>query len=231
MIYSRQRIAGIITLAITTGALITTGASASKPQPVHHTSSTEMLSIGDETDMVRAVQLTLRSYGYGIGVDGIFGPQTDKAVRHWQKVNGLVVDGIVGPQTLGSLGLSYSNAIPSKPVVQQSAFPSPSETGQEVARQALLAAGATQSEADFGATICVRESRCRLNAINQTARTRDDSWGPWQINYYGRMISREQTIGSRQSNISSWDSAARNFLKLLREGGRCHWIPPNYCAG
>jgi hypothetical protein len=32
-----------------------------------------------------------------------------KAIKHWQRVNGLVVDGDVGPQTLASLGLSGAN--------------------------------------------------------------------------------------------------------------------------
>ncbi len=42
----------------------------------------------------------------GIPADGIYGPQTRRAVRAFQRSHGLVVDGIAGPQTLGALGLS-----------------------------------------------------------------------------------------------------------------------------
>jgi peptidoglycan hydrolase-like protein with peptidoglycan-binding domain len=49
----------------------------------------------------RAVQQKL-----GLGADGVFGPQTRKAVRAYQRAHGLTVDGVVGPQTLGSLGLA-----------------------------------------------------------------------------------------------------------------------------
>jgi hypothetical protein len=35
----------------------------------------------------------------GIAVDGVFGQQTDTAVRNFQKLKGLAVDGIVGPET------------------------------------------------------------------------------------------------------------------------------------
>lgn len=99
------------------------------------------------------------------------------------------------------------------------------------AEAALVAAGATPDEVAFALPIAWRESRCRLDAINQSTRTRDDSHGPWQINYFGPLIVREQTIGSRASNTADWVSAAANFLVLLRQGGRCHWQPPNYCAG
>ena len=41
----------------------------------------------------------------GIGADGDFGPGTEKAVRDFQKANGLAVDGIAGPDTFTAMGL------------------------------------------------------------------------------------------------------------------------------
>jgi cell wall-associated NlpC family hydrolase len=41
----------------------------------------------------------------GIAADGVYGPQTRKAVRAFQRAHGLPVDGIVGPRTRAALGL------------------------------------------------------------------------------------------------------------------------------
>ena len=49
---------------------------------------------GDRGDLVREVQAAV-----GAVADGIFGPQTEAAVRRFQRDNGLVADGIVGPRT------------------------------------------------------------------------------------------------------------------------------------
>ena len=53
---------------------------------------------------VRALQALLNMKGFDCGVaDGSFGEKTDKAVRDFQKANGLQVDGVVGKDTWTAL--------------------------------------------------------------------------------------------------------------------------------
>lgn len=104
-------------------------------------------------------------------------------------------------------------------------------SGADVARAALYSQGATHSEVAFAIPICQRESHCTLSAVNQNRQTADDSWGPWQINYFGHLYqSRAELLGPPATNTSSWERAARNFLMFLRAHGRCHWSPPRYCS-
>jgi chitosanase len=56
-------------------------------------------------DDVRALQQALTDAGFMLRVDGIFGRQTDRRVRTFQKAQGLKADGIVGPVTRAHLGL------------------------------------------------------------------------------------------------------------------------------
>jgi hypothetical protein len=46
----------------------------------------------------------------GITPDGVYGPNTRRAVRNYQRNHGLTVDGIAGPVTLASLGLASPGA-------------------------------------------------------------------------------------------------------------------------
>jgi peptidoglycan hydrolase-like protein with peptidoglycan-binding domain len=41
----------------------------------------------------------------GIGSDGVFGPQTERALKRWQARHGLSADGVAGPATRRALGL------------------------------------------------------------------------------------------------------------------------------
>jgi peptidoglycan hydrolase-like protein with peptidoglycan-binding domain len=53
---------------------------------------------------VAELQRRLQSLGYNVGpIDGIFGRQTERAVRQFQRDNNLVPDGVVGPRTIAVL--------------------------------------------------------------------------------------------------------------------------------
>jgi peptidoglycan hydrolase-like protein with peptidoglycan-binding domain len=59
---------------------------------------------GSTSQAVRAGQVLLRNkFGYGIDVDGIFGPQTENATKDFQSLHGLASDGIIGSQTWQAL--------------------------------------------------------------------------------------------------------------------------------
>ncbi len=65
---------------------------------------TKNLRRGDSGDQVKTLQCILKNYhGIEVAVDGDFGRGTRKAVRAFQKQNGLKADGVVGDQTLEKL--------------------------------------------------------------------------------------------------------------------------------
>ena len=55
------------------------------------------------SDVTELQKLLNQNGGYNLAEDGIYGKNTDAAVRDWQKKSGLAVDGIVGKNTWGSL--------------------------------------------------------------------------------------------------------------------------------
>lgn len=75
-----------------------------EPEPVYDYSKYPILKKGSKGEYVYTLQRLLVSKGYDPkGIDGIFGPGCDAAVRKFQKDNKLVVDGCVGPKTWGAL--------------------------------------------------------------------------------------------------------------------------------
>lgn len=71
--------------------------------------SADLYKKGSSGSTVTEIQKRLKNWGYYTGtVDGVFGSQTEKAVRYFQQKNGLTVDGQVGNQTLAALGITPS---------------------------------------------------------------------------------------------------------------------------
>jgi peptidoglycan hydrolase-like protein with peptidoglycan-binding domain len=73
--------------------------STANPEPPTTTEHAITLSMESEG---RQVELLQKALG-GIKVDGIFGPETEQAVRTFQASRGLTVDGVAGPATSAAL--------------------------------------------------------------------------------------------------------------------------------
>jgi hypothetical protein len=74
------------------------------PPPILNPNSMPEVKRGSTGTAVALLQKELNhDGGFGLEVDGVFGPLTEKAVRLYQRIHKLAVDGIVGPQTWGML--------------------------------------------------------------------------------------------------------------------------------
>ncbi|MBI4814303.1 MAG: peptidoglycan-binding protein [Methanobacterium sp.] len=66
----------------------------------NNTTTNGSLKLGATGDKVKELQQWLTDYGYYSGdVDGVFGADTEKAVKAFQEESGLIVDGVVGNDT------------------------------------------------------------------------------------------------------------------------------------
>ena len=59
----------------------------------------ETIKLGSQGESVKTLQTLLKSAGYNLQVDGIFGEITDEIVKLFQKKSGLKADGICGTKT------------------------------------------------------------------------------------------------------------------------------------
>ncbi len=75
-----------------------TAVASSGSEPATTTEHTIAITSESQGRQVEMLQEAL-----GISADGIYGPETEEAVRSFQAAHGLAVDGIVGPATLGAL--------------------------------------------------------------------------------------------------------------------------------
>jgi peptidoglycan hydrolase-like protein with peptidoglycan-binding domain len=106
-----------------------TAVAATSSEPATTTEHTISLSSESQGRQVAMLQEAL-----GIPADGIYGPETEAAVRSFQSDHGLTVDGIVGPETIAAL---RSHARASTAGVTRDAVDISSEdasAGNEVAR-------------------------------------------------------------------------------------------------
>jgi len=88
------------------GGTITSGPSQPSPKPPAPSGPVPPLHVdyfgkshNSQVPDVRTWQQKMKSRGWSIGVDQIFGPESEKICRQFQSEKGLSVDGLVGKQT------------------------------------------------------------------------------------------------------------------------------------
>jgi hypothetical protein len=167
------RLIGVVLCVVGTAMWAYTPLEAAAPLSAQ--TSAQSLRLGSVGDDVREVQEALRTLGYAVRVDGRFGTQTERVVRHWQRANGLMVDGIVGAATLRSLeiaapGSGTGRAVRGSAVrVQPAPAPPPavsSYTGPCSEWASAMEFFGLPPET-FG-PIMYRESRCRPDVTSST---------------------------------------------------------------
>lgn len=104
--FLRRRVLSLMLAIVLLGSIGTIAAVQSADDCV-----STLSKMGSRGDEVRRIQQKLKNWGYYTGsVDGIYGTQTQSAVRKFQRDNGLTVDGIAGPKTLSYLGITSGSS-------------------------------------------------------------------------------------------------------------------------
>ena len=104
--FLRRRVLSLLLAVVLLGSIGTIAAVQSGGDSV-----STLSKMGSRGDEVRRIQQKLKNWGYYTGsVDGVYGSQTQNAVRKFQRDNGLTVDGIAGPKTLSYLGISSGSS-------------------------------------------------------------------------------------------------------------------------
>ncbi|MET0602547.1 MAG: transglycosylase family protein [Baekduia sp.] len=128
VIRRRRRRGGSTSVAVL-GAVLALGGPLALAQTSAQAPVPRTLSAGSSGNAVSALQAAL-----GIKQTGSFSVATARAVRSFQRANGLTVDGIVGPQTAGALGLASGPVAVSAPKAVTASSGSGSATLAKIAR-------------------------------------------------------------------------------------------------
>jgi peptidoglycan hydrolase-like protein with peptidoglycan-binding domain len=156
------------------------------PEPATTTEHVIELSNGTEGRQVALLQSALG----GLKVDGVFGPETEAAVRSFQASRGLTADGVVGPLTIAALrdkttafAADFKTVIPG----EESSNTSGSQTSMLAtgagagASQAIGEAEETGTSAGAGDTVATSsatpESEARTGVTPETSVTETSTQG------------------------------------------------------
>jgi peptidoglycan hydrolase-like protein with peptidoglycan-binding domain len=133
--------------------------AAGSPEPTTSTQHYITLRAGSEGRQVRLLQLAL-----GIHVDGVYGPETEAAVRSFQASRGLTVDGVLGAATSRALAHDAPPALSGAAVMRDIT----GETRETVPGEVQETAAANAPAAPVGGAIAATDAVTTSEAPAET---------------------------------------------------------------
>ena len=88
--------------------------------PIHGTISSDRITRNSSRDDVRVLQRVLRSFGFNLRDDGVYGAQTEQAIRTYERTADLPVDGIADRATLLDMGFTDGGRGGTRPQTNES---------------------------------------------------------------------------------------------------------------
>ncbi|HXB63433.1 MAG TPA: peptidoglycan-binding protein [Solirubrobacteraceae bacterium] len=157
----------------TGGSVAVAGAAPAELDPITTSQHHIVLRSGSEGRQVRLLQRAL-----GIAIDGVYGSETEAAVRRFQSTRGLSVDGVVGPATSRALAAQappvLSGAAVLRDLAGETREPSPGEI-REVAGTSG-AGGAIDATAESPGPVDVEAANSELT-VDDSATTPESADG------------------------------------------------------
>ncbi|WP_027007465.1 peptidoglycan-binding protein [Conexibacter woesei] len=163
----------------------------------------------------------------GIAADGVFGPQTRKAVRAFQRAHGLTADGRVGPQTRAALGLAAG------PTLERSATPRAVTSAVNTAADSATTDDTTASSLPAATTRAVQQklglsadgvfgpqTRTAVRAYQRAhGLTVDGVVGPQTLGSLGLSGASSATTASTRTVSATADAAADSTPQAASTAG------------
>jgi peptidoglycan hydrolase-like protein with peptidoglycan-binding domain len=179
-------------------------AFAAAPEPTTSTQHYITLRSGSEGRQVRLLQQAL-----GIQVDGVYGPETEAAVRRFQASRGLQVDGVLGPDTSRALANGAPPVLSGAAVIRdlagQASEPVPGEV-QETRTTTVLPATAEAAATDAVATptVTAEEGAGEASPLPAAAQSSETGIAPGE----GFGVAQEAGAGEAAASESATASPA-----------------------
>ena len=160
----------------------------------------------------------------GVSADGVFGPQTERAVRRYQRNHGLTVDGIAGPQTRSGLALGAGQVLKRAGGASQGQHRSGRASARGGGVQALQRALGVAADGAFGPQTDAALRRYQ----SSHGLTVDGVAGPQTR---GRLGLGSGPMLKRRSAGNTGNGTARIIARVIGAGNRIATKPYRYGGG